>query len=125
MMFPPKSGRKAVRLRNASVLVSLASLYSDITSFWISAEGTTNIERPKSHADWVAGVREKIIALAAQLQAMKQQTALAKWEGSIRGAWPIEEYMKLNEEETKIMANLSLVCDILHCYCFRTSDIWT
>ena len=109
MMFPPKSGRKAVRLRNASILQSLASLYSDIISVWIGAEGTTNIARPKSQSDWVAGVRAKIVGLAAQLQALKQQTALAKWEGSIRGAWPIEDYMKLAEEETKIMANLSLV----------------
>ncbi|KAI0087246.1 hypothetical protein BDY19DRAFT_986266 [Irpex rosettiformis] len=109
MMLPPKSGRKAVRLRNASILLSLASLYSDIISVWISAEGTTNIAKPKSQADWVAGVRAKIVSLAAKLQALKQQTALAKWEGSIRGAWPMEEYMKLIEEETKIMANLSLL----------------
>ncbi|KAI0683238.1 hypothetical protein BC835DRAFT_1423494 [Cytidiella melzeri] len=109
MMLPPKSGRKAVRLRNASILVSLSSLYSDIISMWISCEGTTNIEKPRSTTDWFAEVRVKIVTIATQLQALKQQTALAKWEGSVRGVWPIEEYMKLADEETRMMANLALL----------------
>ena len=109
MMLPPKSGRKAVRLRNASLLTSLSSLYSDIISTWISSEGTTNIQKPQSANDWVAGVREKIVSLAAQLQALKQQTTLAQWEGSIRGSWPFDEYMRLAEEQQRILGNLSLV----------------
>ncbi|KAI0339296.1 hypothetical protein BDW22DRAFT_1409168 [Trametopsis cervina] len=109
MMLPPKSGRKAVRLRNASVLMSLASLYSDITAAWISSDGVPNTENTKSTDQWIASVRAKIVSLAAQLQALKMQTSIARWEGSLRGVWPIDEYMKLADEETQIMANLSLL----------------
>ncbi|KAI0695918.1 hypothetical protein BC835DRAFT_1344533, partial [Cytidiella melzeri] len=66
-----KSGRKAARLHNVFILVSLPSLHSDI------------------------------------LQAFKQQTALAKWDSSVRGVWPLEEYMKLADQETRMMANLA------------------
>ncbi|KAI0689735.1 hypothetical protein BC835DRAFT_1367615 [Cytidiella melzeri] len=109
MMLPPKSGRKAVRLRNVSILVSLSSLHSDIVSMWISSKGTTNIGTPNFTNDWFADVRVKIVTIATQLQTLKQQMALAKWENSIRGVWPIEKYMKLADQETRMMANLAWV----------------
>ncbi|KAI0700344.1 hypothetical protein BC835DRAFT_1328534 [Cytidiella melzeri] len=107
MVLPPKSGRKAVRLRNVSILVSLLSLNSDIVIMWISCEGKTNIEKPRSTNDWFADVRVKIVTIATQLQTLKQQTALENWVSSIRGVWPIEEYMKLADQETRMMANLA------------------
>jgi len=110
MMLPPKSGRKAVRLRNASILMSLSSLYSDIIAAWISSEGAPPSEKaPHTMKGWVPGVRTKIVAIAGQLQALRMQAAIAKWEGSIRGVWPVDEYMKLITTETEIMANLSLL----------------
>jgi hypothetical protein len=89
--------------------MSLSSLYSDIVSIWISSEGKTNSDRPQATGEWVAGIRAKIVTIALELQALRQQTALAKWEGSIRGAWPFDEYMRLADEETRIMTSLSLV----------------
>jgi hypothetical protein len=89
--------------------MSLSSLYSDVVSVWIRSEGKTNNDKPQAATEWVAGIRAKIVTIAMQLQALRQQTALARWEGSVRGAWPIHEYMKLADEETRIMANLSLV----------------
>ena len=72
MVLPPKSGRKAVRLRNASTLSSLMFIYSDIMAAWI---------RSDSHGDsseLYPGMRKKFLSLAAQLQAVKTQTEIAK-----------------------------------------------
>lgn len=105
-MLPPKSGRKAVRLRNASTISSLSFLYSDIIAAWLnSKEG----QPTASIADFVPGIREKLFGLAAQLEAVKIQTAIARWEGSIRGAWPSNEYFKLASVQTDMMASMSLV----------------
>ena len=38
MMLPPKSGRKAVRLRNAGTVGALGFLYADVVSAWIGSE---------------------------------------------------------------------------------------
>lgn len=109
MMLPPKSGRKAVRLKNANILMQLSSLYSDITAAWISSEGVPDNDLAKSAKEWNPAVRAKVISIATQLQVLRMQTAMAKWEGNIRGVWPMGEYMKLLEVETDIMASLALV----------------
>lgn len=59
--------------------------------------------------EWVQDFREKIIAVAQQLQTLKMQAAIARFEGNIRGAWPSKEYNKLVEVETEMTANLAMV----------------
>lgn len=126
MMLPPKSGRKAVRLRNASIIMSLSTLYSEIVAAWISSESRPR-EKPgavTSLKEWIPGVREKIIAVAGQLQAVKTQTAIAKWEGSIRGHWPSDEYLRLADIEIDMMSNLALVRFlVLGARCFPEKSI--
>lgn len=34
---------------------------------------------------------------------------MARWEGNVRGVWPMEEYMKLANVELEIMSSLALV----------------
>ncbi|CAL1710858.1 unnamed protein product [Somion occarium] len=105
MMFPPKSGRKAVRLRNASSITSISYLYSMLISAWISEK-----EKPQQDGvEWVPGFRDRMIAVAAKLQAVKGQTEIARWEGSIRGAWPYDEYVKLENVETEMIVSLALL----------------
>lgn len=128
MMFTPTSGRKAVRQRNASVITELSSLYASLMSNWISQqsdnvatsahagveekgndlEGDSSVKVPISPV-WVTGFRERLIGLAAQIQALRLQTAVAKWEGNIRGVWPIEEYMNLVNTESDMLAAIAQV----------------
>lgn len=104
-MFPPQSGRTAVRRRNASTITALSHLYSSLVSAWISDK-----EQPKQKgAEWNTGLRDRLIAVGTQLQAVKAQTEMARWEGGIRGAWPYEEYVKLEEIETQMITAIALV----------------
>ena len=58
---------------------------------WISSDAS---QSPKgSIAD--PAMRGRFLALAQQIQAIKIQTMITKWEGSIRGVWPREGYLKL------------------------------
>lgn len=107
MMFPPKSGRKAVRLRNASNITTLSFLYSDVMAAWISSSSARHAHG--SLTELLPNARKKFLGLATQLQMVKMQTAVARWEGSIRGSWPFEEYMKLAGVQTDMMSSLSLV----------------
>ncbi|KAI0826576.1 hypothetical protein BC628DRAFT_1419081 [Trametes gibbosa] len=106
MMFPPKSGRKAVRLRNASTLSGLSYLYSHLTSLWLSAA-----DGPLAQAGdrWPEELRVKFIALAEQIQDLRLRTAMSKWEGNIRGVWAADEYNRLLEVEGDMLSSLALV----------------
>lgn len=105
MMLPPKSGRKAVRLRNAATMSTLSYLYSDIMAAWISSGAS-----PKgNNAELLPRLRHKFLGLAQQIQAVKMQTMVAKWEGSLRGAWPGDEYLKLAGVQADMMSSLALV----------------
>ncbi|KAI0777718.1 hypothetical protein BD413DRAFT_519071 [Trametes elegans] len=116
MLFPPKSGRKAVRLRNASVISGLSYLYSHLTSLWLSPEGP--FVRPTETKDgitsdpryrWPAELRAKFIGLSEQIQDLRVRTAMSKWEGNIRGSWPIEDYSRLLEVESDMLHSLVLL----------------
>lgn len=112
MMLPPKSGRKAVRLRNASNIAQLSFLYSDVMAAWISSDSGGR-HAHGSLSELLPNARKKFLALATQLQAVKMQTAVARWEGSVRGAWPFEEYMKLANVQTDMMSSLALLASAL------------
>ena len=111
-LFPPKSGRKAVRLRTADSIDALGHIYTTLMSAWITESEAENGAPSTSASNWIKAFRRRLIAATAQLQSNKQQMMLASWEGSIRGRWPQEEYVKLTEVQEEIIAIISQVCDI-------------
>jgi len=111
MMFPPKSGRKAVRLRAAASIDELGHVYTMLMSAWI-VEDDSRKDVPYSSTNWVKPFRQRLIAVTAQIHAGKQQMMLATWEGNIRGRWPKDEYFKLTEVQEEMIAVLSQVCDV-------------
>ncbi|KAI0279079.1 hypothetical protein BGY98DRAFT_916273 [Russula aff. rugulosa BPL654] len=106
MMIPPKSGRKAVRLRAAATIDGLGHAYTMLMSAWIVEDGSTK-SVPLTSTNWLRPFRRRMIAITAQLHANKQQMMLATWEGSIRGRWPKHEYIKLMEVQEEMIAVLS------------------
>jgi hypothetical protein len=111
MMFPPKSGRKAVRLRAAASIDELGHVYTMLISAWI-VEDEPRKDVPYSFTDWVKRFRGRLVAVTAQIQANKQQIMFAAWEGNIRGRWPKDEYLKLTEVQEEMIAVLSQVRDV-------------
>lgn len=124
MMIPPSSGRKSVRLRNAALISEMSLLYSQLMSVWISevksAKGGNNgnengvteeetdvktINSKEVTPLWVTDIRRKVLTLAEQVQGVRAQTATAKFEGNIRGAWPADEYTRLLDCTTDMLAS--------------------
>lgn len=111
MMLPPKSGRKAVRLRAAASTDALGHVYTLLMSTWIT-ENDAGKDTSFTSSNWVKKFRKRLIAVTAQILASKQQMMLASWEGSIRGRWPREEYAKLTAVQEDMIGVLAQVCDI-------------
>jgi len=107
MMFPPKSGRKAVRLRAAASIDELGHAYTMLMSAWIVDDSRKDV--PYSSTKWVKPFRQRLVAVTSPLHASKQQMMLASWEGNIRGRWPKDEYFKLTEVQEEMIAVLSQV----------------
>jgi len=80
-------------------------------SAWIVEDGSRK-DVSFTSTGWVKPFRRRLIAVTAQIQAGKQQMMLASWEGSIRGRWPRDEYIKLTEVQDEMVAVLSQVRDI-------------
>jgi len=111
MILPPTSARKSVRLRCASTIASLSYIYSHLMAAWIDEAvpaGGDKEGMPRS-AEWVQHFREKLISVAQQIQALRTQAGIAKFEGNIRGAWPYEEYSRLVDVESEMMVNLAVI----------------
>lgn len=117
MLFPPTSGKKAVRLRNASIIREISSIYSFLLSQWVKENGDAESSkalksgvsldvRPK----WMGAYRKRILGLSTQIQALRQMTTVAKFESGIRGKWRIEEYRNLVETEAQMLGSLAQVC---------------
>ena len=113
MMIPPTSSRKAVRLRNASSLTGLSSVYTFLIATWISASPSSSKDTPNPR--WLLGFRSKLLALGQEIQTIRGLTELARWEGSVRGAWPADEYRRLVDVQSGMIASLAQVC---RCSCF-------
>ena len=111
MMLPPKSGRKAVRLRTAASIDELGHVYTMLMSAWIVRDESRK-DVPYSFTHWVKPFRGRLVAITAQLHANKQQMMLATWEGNIRGRWPKDEYFKLTEVQEEMIAVLAQVRDV-------------
>jgi hypothetical protein len=105
MMLPPKSGRKAVRQRNASSILALSNVYGFLISTWI----TNRVEEKAAHtpAKWIREFRIRLITIGGDIQTIRELTELAKWEGSIRGAWPAEEYTRLVDVQSEMISALA------------------
>ena len=112
MMIPPKSGRKAVRLRNASIISGLSYLYSHLTSLWLSSgEPFDSLHKLEdAQRRWPSELRQMVVTFSQQLQSLRVQTVMSKWEGNIRGHWPFEEYNRLLDLQVDILSSLVLVC---------------
>ncbi|THH31626.1 hypothetical protein EUX98_g2549 [Antrodiella citrinella] len=113
MMLPPKSGRKAVRLRNANTIMMISNLYQEITSAWIkipsSSASLEKNEPDLSFAEQIPFLRDRLLGVATQLQALAGQTMIAKFEGNFRGKWPMDEYLKLVETQVEMLIALGLL----------------
>lgn len=141
MMIPPTSARKAVRIKNATVIGELSSLYALLMSAWIMEEEDEtqdnkskvksksrpvsvngDVEKGQSADDsspnqssskWGNEFRSRFIPLATQLQALRAQTTVAKWEGNLRGVWPFEEYSALLDKEFEMLSSLAQLSSAL------------
>lgn len=139
MFIPPTSGRKAVRMRNALIITELSSLYAFLMSSWIEHSRdhapTQHTSQPSDHVTskgsvlqasvqvngtstdttnansdaWGKEFRARLEGIAEQIQILREQTAIAKWEGNIRGAWPRKEYERLVDREWEMLVALAQV----------------
>ncbi|KAI0266396.1 hypothetical protein BC834DRAFT_969435 [Gloeopeniophorella convolvens] len=106
MMLPPKSGRKAVRLRAASSISALGHVYTALMSAWIT-ESDAGKDESYTASGWVKSFRSRLVAVHLQIQAGKQMMMLASWEGNIRGRWQREEYVKMTQVQEEMIGVLS------------------
>ncbi|KAI0254490.1 hypothetical protein BJV78DRAFT_1338541 [Lactifluus subvellereus] len=106
MMLPPKSGRKAVRLRAAATIDALGHVYTSLMSAWIT-ESDLGKDASFTSSNWVKAFRGRLITVTLKILAGKQYMMLASWEGGIRGHWPQEEYAKLTEVQEEMVAVLA------------------
>ena len=109
MMLPPKSGRKAVRLRTAKSITTLGNVYTSLMSAWIT-EGDAGKDVSFTSTNWVKAFRGQLVTVTLQVLAGKQEIMTAAWEGNIRGRWPHAEYVKLAEIEEDMVGVLAQVC---------------
>ncbi|KAI0055431.1 hypothetical protein BV25DRAFT_1833168 [Artomyces pyxidatus] len=111
MILPAKSGRKTIRLHTARTITGLSTVYSSLMSAWISDDDGVDGEKGPSEASlaWVDSFRNKMLAVALQIQTVKEDAILAKWEGSIRGHWPYEDYNRMLCLQEEMIAVLSLL----------------
>lgn len=112
MLIPPKSAKSSVRLANASMIFELSQLYSFLVSRWIMAEEeTAKGEKETGHmVKWATQFRSEFTRVGTQLHTLKTRTSLTQWEGSIRGAWPVDQYTELNEVEHEMLSYIAQVC---------------
>ena len=108
MMLPPKSSRKAVRLRTAQSVSALGRVYTSIMSAWIT-ESDVGKDASFTSSNWVKGFRGRLIGVTLQILDGKQEMMFASWEGNIRGRWPQHEYARLTEIEEDMIGVLSQV----------------
>lgn len=92
----------------------------------LDAEATPALSQPDlSHpihsVRWLDKFRVRLLSLSDELNALKQLTMTATWEGSIRGKWPAEEYTALLDAEGEMLIGLALVGDVLKWDCFSNA----
>lgn len=118
-MVPPKSGRKIVRLQNASTISAAASLYAFVMEAWIADTDISGNQHSQSaealafgSSSFTQNFREQVLSLGAQLQNLRGRTSIARWEGNLRGKWPFEQYNQLVDIQYKMLTSLGQVRSI-------------
>ncbi|KAG8773968.1 hypothetical protein FRC12_002211 [Ceratobasidium sp. 428] len=120
MLLPPQSGRKALRLSNASTISAISQIYGLLISSWLTGEEEMQDEKAKGeissseenqplsrpYEKWTPAFRAKLLSVAGHLAAQKLQMKTIKWERNIRGGWPAEHYEKLLEVQTTMISDL-------------------
>ena len=98
-------------------------MYTSLLSSWLAVEeeeegsttGTSSAtslandvakDSLASYSTWAPAFRSRLVKVATRLQLLKQQTAAAKWEGSLRGAWPCADYDRLVVVQSRMINNL-------------------
>lgn len=95
MLLPPQSGRKALRLANATIVSEISQIYGILISSWLTVEEETEENRANgkegpdsenkpvnySYEKWKPAFRAKLMTVAGALAAQKMQMATVKWEG--------------------------------------------
>ncbi|KAF8530979.1 hypothetical protein JB92DRAFT_3105728 [Gautieria morchelliformis] len=119
MVVPPKSAKTAVRLANASIIFELSQLYGILVSKWIMAEEAAATGKYPSKdvqqiSPWSSEFRAAFTKAGAKLRVLKTRTNLARWEGSIRGAWPVDQYNELNDVETEMLSCLAQLASAVY-----------
>ena len=111
MFIPPKSARKAVRVRNAAVINGLSNTYLSLMSSWVGDKRLT-LGRGKidEESESIDHVRGQLLAIATQLLPLKTLTESARWESNVLGKWPYEDYKIMLEIEQDMLAILVQVC---------------
>jgi Aromatic acid exporter family member 2 len=79
-------------------------MYTFLISVWIASKHKT-----APNPTWIKSFRTKLLGIGAEVGSIRDLTHLARWEGSIRGAWPVEEYMQLVAVQSEMIASLAQV----------------
>ncbi|KAG8864530.1 hypothetical protein FRB96_005033 [Tulasnella sp. 330] len=135
MLFPPQSRRRDIRLSTAATLEDISGLYAGLLSRWLGDVEHPNtqvamvygsdVEGPNMMSDseaakeilgshvsfdsferWAPVFRSRVIKVSARLRALQYQTDGAKWEGNLRGDWPIDKYARLVAVQSRMVMNL-------------------
>ncbi|KAF9074230.1 hypothetical protein BDP27DRAFT_1317519 [Rhodocollybia butyracea] len=56
---------------------------------------------------WLDEFRVRLLGLSEEITTLRQLTATATWEGSVRGKWPLEEYNALLVAESEMLIGLA------------------
>ncbi|KAH9050166.1 hypothetical protein EDB84DRAFT_1623276 [Lactarius hengduanensis] len=110
MILPAKSARKAVRLGCSNTLTSQSHIYTFLMSAWITNTPSSKELKRDGLPVWANAFRDNLFKVAIQLRDLKEMAGWARWEGSVRGHWPYEEYDRLidiQQEMISVFAQLA------------------
>ncbi|KAH9042560.1 hypothetical protein EDB85DRAFT_1915639 [Lactarius pseudohatsudake] len=98
MILPAKSARKA------------SHIYTFLMSAWITNTPSSKELKRDGLPVWANAFRDNLFKVAIQLRDLKEMAGWARWEGSVRGHWPYEEYDRLidiQQEMISVFAQLA------------------
>ncbi|KAF8273497.1 hypothetical protein EI94DRAFT_1826225 [Lactarius quietus] len=104
MLLPAKSARKGVRLGCSKSLTSLSNIYTALMSAWITNTPSAKELRRVGPPAWASSFRDKLSEVIIQLRDLKEMAGWARWEGSVRGHWPYEEYNRMTDIQQEMIA---------------------
>ncbi|GAA6063210.1 hypothetical protein JCM10212_006843 [Sporobolomyces blumeae] len=122
MLFPAQSSRVYVRKTHATTIQALGRVYTGILSAWVRDSATTGDDKDVEAFSKPAqnAARAKLLALRVKLNASKIAIIQSKYEVSLRGDWPQDEYFELFRIQMHLLQALSQVG---HCLS-RLDPVW-